>query len=174
MGLLVAGISIAVTANSATGSKQALVGTKQGNDLTTTLEDGTAKERSSDEVWMTAFTAKLHDGDKVEFGRESWWYYHVMMIACSLYMAMLLTDWSNMPAERNGEETSVYGPLPASQCHILRCVGVPAVEMLEQVRQTRYGVDLVSFWVKLASQWICMLMYESSSLQQPIVFSRLF
>jgi len=128
MGLLVAGISIAVTANSATGSKQAIVGTKQGSDLTTTLEDGTVKESSSAE----------EDGDKVVFGAESWWYYHVMMIACSLYMAMLLTDWSSMPAEKNG---------------------VPAVEILDEVRQTRYGVDSVSFWVKIVSQWICMLMY---------------
>jgi len=132
MGLLVAGISIAVTANSATGSKQALVGSSASggsSELTTTLEDGTPKESSSAE----------NDNEKVEYGRESWWYYHVMMIACSLYMAMLLTDWSNMPAETNG---------------------VPALaQLIEEDRHTRYGVDLVSFWVKLSSQWICMLMY---------------
>jgi len=131
MGLLVAGISIAVTANSATGNKELLLkpatGTSTNSDLSASLEDGTPKESSSEE-----------DGDKVVYGRESWWYYHVMMIACSLYMAMLLTDWSNMPAEKNG---------------------VPAVEILEDARSTRYGVDIVSFWIKLTSQWICMLMY---------------
>jgi len=129
VGLLVAGISIAVTANSATNSKQAIIGTQQGSELTTTLEDGTAKESSS---------AGNDAEETVTFGAESWWYYHVMMIACSLYMSMLLTDWSNMPAEENG---------------------VPAIEMLEQVRETRYGVDLVSFWVKIVSQWVCLLMY---------------
>ena len=103
MGLLVAGISIAVTANSATGSKTAIVGTKQGSELTTTLEDGTVKESSSAEA----------DGEefgKVSFGIESWWYYHVMMIACSLYMSMLLTDWSNMPAEKNGAPPTLRAP----------------------------------------------------------------
>jgi len=135
MGLLVAGISIAVTANSATGSKAAIVGTSNSTEMTTTLEDasGAPKESSSEEQ---------EDG-KVVFGRESWWYYHLMMIACSLYMAMLLTDWSNMPAEKNG---------------------VPAVDMLEEARSTRYGVDLVSFWVKLVSQWFCLLLYAWSLL----------
>eukprot|EP00326_Haptolina_ericina_P006902 CAMPEP_0181202122 /NCGR_PEP_ID=MMETSP1096-20121128/18669_1 /TAXON_ID=156174 ORGANISM="Chrysochromulina ericina, Strain CCMP281" /NCGR_SAMPLE_ID=MMETSP1096 /ASSEMBLY_ACC=CAM_ASM_000453 /LENGTH=474 /DNA_ID=CAMNT_0023292605 /DNA_START=81 /DNA_END=1505 /DNA_ORIENTATION=+ len=129
IGLLVAGISIAVTANSATGSKQAIVGSAQGSELTTTLEDGTTKESSSEGP---------DDSARIKFGAESWWYYHVMMIACSLYMSMLLTDWSDMPAEKNG---------------------VPAIEMLSEARQTRYGVDLGSFWVKIVSQWICLLMY---------------
>jgi len=128
MGLLVAGISIAVTANSATGSRQALIGSQSATELTTTLDGSGGGEKSSSD----------EDPGKVEFGKESWWYYHCMMIACSLYMSMLLTDWSNMPAEKNG---------------------VPAVEMLEEARQTRYGVDLVSFWVKITSQWVCLLMY---------------
>jgi len=36
---------------------------------------------------------------------------------------------------------------------------VPAVELLTEARQTRYGVDSVSFGVKVASLWICLLMY---------------
>jgi len=66
---------------------------------------------------------------------ESWWYYHLMMVACSLYTAMLLTDWSVQPWQING---------------------VPAIK---EDDAHHYGTSLGSFWVKIASQWICLLMY---------------
>lgn len=132
VGLLVAGISIGVTANSATGSKAAILGntSTSSTELTTTLEDGTPKD--------TGAAPAADDDDGSSYGAESWWYYHTMMVACSMYMSMLLTDWSHLPAEQNG---------------------VPAISLLEQDRASRYGVDLGSFWVKIVSQWVCLLMY---------------
>jgi len=47
IGLLVAAISMAATAWSATGSKDVLIGKEHGSDLTQTLEDGTTKESST-------------------------------------------------------------------------------------------------------------------------------
>ena len=66
---------------------------------------------------------------------ESWWYYHLMMVACSMYMAMLLTDWSAQPAMVHG---------------------VPATRFDEGAH---HSVSLGSFWVKVVSQWVCLLMY---------------
>lgn len=91
VGLLVAAVSMAGTAWSATGSKSALIGEKQGTDLTVTLEDGTGKD-----------SAEAAASDDEEVGAESWWYYHLMMVACSMYLAMLVTDWSAQPATVNG------------------------------------------------------------------------
>lgn len=117
IGLVVAAISMASTALSATGSKDALIG-KSGNDeLTANLDTG---------------SSSANDEEGVE--AESWWYYHLMMVACSFYMAMLLTDWSSQPAVING---------------------VPAVH--EAVGP--YATSLGSFWVKVVSQWVCLLMY---------------
>lgn len=120
IGLLVAGISMASTALSATGSKDALIGKSAGNDdLTVSLDAGDS-------------TAEPEDG-AVE--PESWWYYHLMMVACSFYMGMLLTDWSSQPATSEG--------------------GVPAVHQADGP----YATSLGSFWVKVVSQWVCLLMY---------------
>jgi len=68
--------------------------------------------------------------EEEEVQPESWWYFHAMMVACAFYMSMLLTDWSSQPAS----------------------VGMPAVP-------GQFSVGLPSFWVKLSSQWICLLMY---------------
>jgi len=57
-----------------------------------------------------------------------------MMLASSLYMAMLLTEWTSLPAERNG-------------------VPVASGEMGD------WAVGLSSFWVKLASQWVALVLY---------------
>ena len=69
-----------------------------------------------------------------EVGAESWWIFHLMMVACSFYMAMLLTDWSSEPA---------------------RVDGIPTVD----TTGSPYAVSLPSFWVKVVSQWVCLLMY---------------
>ena len=59
-----------------------------------------------------------------------------MMLACSLYVSMVLTDWSTQPAQEHGVS---LGPSLAAAGH--------------------YAVGLPSFWVKLVSQWLCLLMY---------------
>jgi len=133
-GLLVAAISMACTAWSATGSKDALIGKEPGSDLTQTLEDGSTKESSS------------HDDKDEELGSESWWYYHLMMVACSMYMAMLLTDWSSQPWQING---------------------VPLVN--QDHAFGHYNTSLGSFWVKVVSQWVCLLMY-AWTLLAPYIF----
>ena len=38
---------------------------------------------------------------------ESWWYYHLMMATCALYLSMLLTGWSTEPAYIDGVPTAV-------------------------------------------------------------------
>jgi len=58
-----------------------------------------------------------------------------MMVACSMYMGMLLTDWSSQPAYTKDN--------------------VPA--MIES--DDEYNVSYGSFWVKIVSQWVCLLMY---------------
>jgi len=60
---------------------------------------------------------------------ESWWYYHLMMVVVSLYFAMLLSDWSIQPVQSLGH----------SVCS--------------------FSVSLESFWVKVAAQWVCLLVY---------------
>jgi len=85
----------------------------------------------------TTKESSTHDSDKKddeEVVSESWWYYHLMMVACAVYMAMLLSDWSTQPWEIKG---------------------VPAV----REGDGRFITSLGSFWVKIASQWICLLMY---------------
>jgi hypothetical protein len=144
IGLLVAAISMAHTAWCATGSKDALIGKEPGSDLTQTLEDGTTKETSS-----------TQDGDKADeevVGAESWWYYHLMMVACSMYMAMLLTDWSVQPAEINGVPAVHLGAQPPA----LTFGAAPAAPPAHGLS---YGTSLISFWVKIVSQWICLLIY---------------
>jgi len=86
VGLLVAAVSMASTAFSATSSKDALVGRSDTatSDMTKPLEEGAAASSSDDD-------------DAVQ--PESWWYFHLMMATCALYMAMLLTDWSSLPAD---------------------------------------------------------------------------
>ena len=94
---------------------QALVGRSESStsELATPLDEG-ANSSSEEEAIEPA----------------SYWHYHVMMAMCSLYMAMLLTNWSSLPAEMVG--------LPSSQVE---------------------DVNMQSFWVKIVSQWICLLIY---------------
>lgn len=64
---------------------------------------------------------------------ESWWYFHLMMAACSLYMAMLLTGWSSEPAHIGP------GHVPTAAAH----GAIPANVA------SSYSVGLPSFWVKV-------------------------
>jgi len=121
-GLLVAAIAMASTAWSATHSKDVILGKQQGSDLTATLDTGDNSAGDNEE----------------EIGRESNWYYHIMMSACSIYMAMLLTDWSVQPAFKNG---------------------VPAIPAQREAGATGVGVSMGSFWVKIISQWVCLALY---------------
>lgn len=118
VGLILAAVSMASTAYNAAGSKQALVGKEQGADLDKPLDESLVKS----------------DGEPDEVEAESWWYFHCMMVACSMYMAMLLTDWTAQPATENG--------VPVT--------GVAAAH---------WSVGLPSFWVKLVSQWVALGLY---------------
>jgi len=75
-----------------------------------------------------------------EMEEESWWYYHLMMAACALYLSMLLTGWSTEPAYIDGVPT--------------------AVGTIDTYDAASYSVGLPSFWVKVVSQWICLLLYS--------------
>ena len=100
--------------------------------------------RRSSQVWLgaRAFLGRLRMRKPLDEGLNSsseeeeaiepasYWHYHVMMAMCSLYMAMLLTNWSSLPAEMVG--------LPSSQVE---------------------DVNMQSFWVKIVSQWLCLLIY---------------
>ena len=79
----------AMAAWSSTSSKDKILGSATGNsDLTVNLDTGAGG--SSD-------AAAGDEDDAV--GPESWWYYHLMMTVSSLYMAMLLTNWSMQPVD---------------------------------------------------------------------------
>lgn len=83
----VAMLSMAGAAWSATSSKDQILGkatSTSNSDLTVNLDTGAggASDGSADEEVV---------------GPESWWYYHLMMVISSLYMAMLLTNWSVQP-----------------------------------------------------------------------------
>jgi hypothetical protein len=129
VGIGVASLSMVGVAWSTTGSKGAimLTGKDQSTELTANLEDGSAKESSSAAHDLSAAPDE-------QLGPESWWYYHLMMVACSMYMAMLLTDWSSQPYMYHG---------------------VPATRL----DAGQYNVSLGSFWVKVGSQWVCLAMY---------------
>ena len=49
-----------------------------------------------------------------------------MMVVCSFYMAMLLTDWSTQSVDQHAGA---------------------------------HSVSILSFWVKILSQWVCLAMY---------------
>lgn len=117
VGFIVFAISMASTAWSLTGSKEAFIGKASGNDLTASLETGGS---SSDA------TPSPNDDDEEAVGPESWWYYHLMMVVCSFYMAMLLTDWSTQSVDQHAGA---------------------------------HSVSILSFWVKILSQWVCLAMY---------------
>jgi len=117
VGFIVFAISMASTAWSLTGSKEAFIGKASGNDLTASLETGGS---SSDA------TPSPTDDDEEAVGPESWWYYHLMMVVCSFYMAMLLTDWSTQSVDQHAGA---------------------------------HSVSILSFWVKILSQWVCLAMY---------------
>jgi len=117
VGLLVAMVSMASSASNATSSKEALVGKDSATAEMTKPLDGDSQSAEDDEV-----------------GPESWWYFHLMMVASAFYMAMLLTDWSTQPDKINGV------PLGVSD-------------------EGYFSVSLGSFWVKLVSQWVALAMY---------------
>lgn len=119
VGFLVFAVSMASTAWSLTGSKEAIIGKTSPNDLTASLETGGSSSPENDHKAGAV-------ADDEDVGPESWWYYHLMMVVCTFYMAMLLTDWSTQ------SETEVEGS---------------------------HSVSLTSFWVKIAAQWLCLLMY---------------
>lgn len=130
VGCLVAAICLVMAARTATApSSGTLLGTAQGNEMTAKLDDGTAMESS---------TSTSINGDKVSLDEEvqaaSYQQYHFMMVACSFYMAMLITGWSSQPAFDNG---------------------VPAT--IEESH--KYDTDIASFWVKIVTQWFCLLLY---------------
>ena len=108
--------STAFSATSAVAGTQALVGRSESSvsELAKPLDEGANSSSEEEEAIEPA----------------SYWHYHVMMAMCSLYMAMLLTNWSSLPAEMVG--------LPSSQVE---------------------DVNMQSFWVKIVSQWICLLIY---------------
>jgi len=130
VGLVVAAISVVTIVSSTTGSKTAIIGREAGSEMTAKLEDGTPMEGTS----STSINGASADTADEEVGPESWWYYHLMMVACSMYMAMLLTDWSEQPAFDHG---------------------VPATREAADA----YRTSLQSFWVKVVSQWLCLLLY---------------
>ena len=119
LAVLFAAVSMASTAFSATSAvagTQALVG----------------RSESSTAELEKPLDAEANSSSEEEEGIEpaSYWHYHVMMAMCSLYMAMLLTNWSNLPADM---------------------VGVPSHQVED--------VNMQSFWVKIVSQWLCFLIY---------------
>ena len=117
VGLLVASITMASTAWNATGSRQALIGTSSetgsGGDMQTPLDAGSSSK----------------NGNEGDVEPESWWYFHLMMVACSLYMAMLLTGWSTEPAHVG--------------------VGHVPTAIAQSDIAASYSVGLPSFWVKV-------------------------
>ena len=117
LAVLFAAISMASTAFSATSSAAQLVG---------------RSENSASELEKPLDADANNSSEEEEEGiaPASYWHYHVMMAMCSLYMAMLLTNWSNLPAAMVG--------LPSSQVE---------------------DVNMQSFWVKIVSQWLCFLIY---------------
>ena len=76
-------------------------------------------------------------------GAESWWYFHLMMAAVALYIAMLLTEFSSVPAEVNG--------VPLSRNDIEKWEANPP--------EWKAASMIATFWVKVGSQWACLLMY---------------
>jgi len=80
----------------------------------------------------SASDAPADADDERAVSPESWWTYHLMMVIVALYMAMLLSDWSVEPVEKHAAGGS----------------SVPA-----------FNKSAESFWVKIASQWVCLLMY---------------
>jgi len=115
VGLLVAAVSMASTAFSATSSKESLIGRSE-----------TSTSELDKPLDVDGNPSNEEDG---EIQAESWWYFHVMMSLCALYMAMLLTDWSSQSPDA----------LPTTEDDDDGSMG--------------------SFWVKIVSQWVCMLIY---------------
>ena len=84
-----------------------------------------------------------NDDDEEAVGAESWWYFHLMMAAVALYIAMLLTEFSSVPAEVNG--------VPLSRNDIEKWEANPP--------ERKAASMIATFWVKVGSQWACLLMY---------------
>jgi len=115
VGVVAAGISLWSMASSI--SKTTVIGKDTNADLDKPLD--ASNESSSDDDEVTS---------------ESWWSFHLMMLACSVYFAMLLTDWSSQPPDIHG---------------------IPLVRGAAQ----EYNVSLSTFWVKVVSQWVALLVY---------------
>ena len=128
VGLVVAAVSMASTAWGASESqpmgtgKAALVGKEPGSSELDAPLDGGGGAKSDGGA----------DGGEGE--PEDWWYFHFMMVACALYMAMLLTDWTYQPARDDGVPVTLS-------------------------REGNWSVGLGSFWTKLVSQWAALLLY---------------
>jgi len=70
------------------------------------------------------------DAPDAEVEPQSFGFYHLLMLATSLYLAMLLTDWG----VDHGEETS-------------------------DTQATRHNVGFASAWLKLSFTWACSTLY---------------
>jgi len=114
--IFAAGISLSSMASSLAQSKTSVIGTTN-NDLDKPL-DGAADSSTDEEEEVAA---------------DSWWSFHLMMLALSLYYAMLLTDWSSQPAEVEG---------------------IPLVTSAQD-----FTVSLSNFWVKFSSLLVALLIY---------------
>jgi len=126
-GILAAAVSLSSMASSM--SKTTVIGKDASStDLAKPLDDG-AQGSSSDEEEVNA---------------DSWWTFHVMMLACSLYYAMLLSDWSSQPPDIDG---------------------IPLVRGAAQA----YSVSLSTFWVKVISLLVALGVY-AWTLVAPYIF----
>ena len=139
-GLLILVGSIGLTWSSATGGKEAMLGKSEDNLSQTEMAkplDETGGANSS--------SAGCGGNDDYEeaVGAESWWYFHLMMAAVALYIAMLLTEFSSVPAEVNG--------VPLSRNDIEKWEANPP--------EWKAASMIATFWVKVGSQWACLLMY---------------
>jgi len=99
VGFVVFAISMGAILWSALGTDQ-ILGKSTSNDLTVSLEGGATSSSSAEGALAP------EEGESV--GAESWWYYHLVMVVCALYMAMLLSDWSTQPVDqpKGGEHTT--------------------------------------------------------------------
>jgi hypothetical protein len=139
-GLLILVGSIGLTWSSATGGKEAMLGKSEDNLSQTEMakpldETGGANSSSAGNGG--------NDDDEEAVGAESWWYFHLMMAAVALYIAMLLTEFSSVPAEVNG--------VPLSRNDIEKWEANPP--------EWKAASMIATFWVKVGSQWACLLMY---------------
>ena len=75
--------------------------------------------------------------------RKSLTKFHAEFALASMYIAMLLTEFSSVPAEVNG--------VPLSRNDIEKWEANPP--------EWKAASMIATFWVKVGSQWACLLMY---------------